>query len=424
MLHEPRDPFIGPDAAPRAVVAELIAAQDAPGKVTLQILEHGGHARQLAWWPVVAAARDEFLVSRSPSWRRVAVLAGGELTTVDIASGAIVANLDDAGTQWDAAKAITWDDDEIARATELGSDPAETIRLADGWSIRVQGGVVVDGGFSGGHHGGTAFLSFSLDTPDDEVEAAYRKLWDEQAAAADEPIVFRVVLERGGVPLLGYDEAATLGEGVSELYWPPIVGPGGVLLRRGVARLEPKRGEDGEPDGRGMTHDVTMQEPWLVSATGEVTTLPFELGVGPLLAFPDGRFLLPGTDPLWRDSLSEPLSLLSTDGETAPLLMGADAVTARSVVHQLAPELLDGGDAPDNDDAEEDDDGETEEWEIRLAILDESTNTLIALLSEGDFDFRFEPRWLVASLPLDGDEPPRLLGRGQQTLGTRTAVAL
>lgn len=420
MSDVPADPFVGPDAEPRGVLAELEAATDGLGKVTLSVIEHGGHQRRLAWWPVAALAKDPFEVARSPDWLSVAVLSGGELITVDVASGAVVASVDGITADWGgAAWTIAWDDEGRARAVELGDDGTETVRLADGWNLRLQGSAIVDGGFSGGHHETTERLMFDLGASEAEMAAAYAELWAREAREADEPVIFRLVLERAGVPLLGYDEASTPAEGVSELYWPPVVGPGGVLLRRGVATLRLANGEEGEATGPGYSREVEMQEPWLVAPTGEVTTVPAELGVAPLVALPDGRFLLPGSDPLWLDGRDEPLGVLAPDGTTAPLLVGADAVTPGTLVRSLAPDLL-----PGLADDEPGGDAEESEWEVRAAGLGAGGSSLVLLLAEGDFSYPFEPHWLLARVSLDGDEAPVLLARGQQVFGTRVAIAL
>jgi hypothetical protein len=55
-----------------------------------------------------------------------------------------------------------------------------------------------------------------------------------------------------------------------------------------------------------------------VRPDGTVTRLPFDVGVSPLLALPDGRWLLPGCDPLWRDNCDEPLEILDATTRRSP----------------------------------------------------------------------------------------------------------
>ena len=90
----------------------------------------------------------------------------------------------------------------------------------------------------------------------------------------------------------------------------------------------------------GRDHTVEAQQPWLVRPDGTLTQLAFELGVSPLLATHDDRWLLPGADALWRDSYDEPLSFLDTAGRTEPLLVGGRPVSVSRVPEEAAPHIL------------------------------------------------------------------------------------
>src|SRR3954447_21435582 len=164
-----------------------------------------------------------------------------------------------------------------------------------------------------------------------------------------------------------------------------------------------------------MTQGTTR---WSPSGRGScdptaVTQLPFELGVSPLLATRDGRWLLPGADALWRDGYDEPLSLLDDAGRIEPLLVAGRPVPPSRVLEEAAPHILSslgpvdpGSDVP---------------WEITGARWDTDVNELlIAIGIDTDDQTR---TLLLAGLPLDASARARTLAYVQPDQGSRVAIA-
>ncbi len=118
---------------------------------------------------------------------------------------------------------------------------------------------------------------------------------DERAsAAARHELVISV--RRNGQVLFSPASAGRPATGTRLLRWPPIVSDAGVLLRRTM--------EDARDEAGRVHWGTETLTPWFVRRDGTVEELSFELGVSPLCVLPDGRYLLPGADPLWRDSFN------------------------------------------------------------------------------------------------------------------------
>jgi hypothetical protein len=152
-----------------------------------------------------------------------------------------------------------------------------------------------------------------------------------------------------------------------------------------------------------------------VRADGTVTQLPFELGVSPLLALTGDRWLLPGTGTVWRDDYDEPLSVLHADGRIEPLLVGGRPVPVSRVLREAAPALLAALPpvAPSQDVA----------WESVAARLDPGSDELqLAIEVETDAEAG-TATILVASVPLSGAAPIRVLARRESTPSTQVALA-
>lgn len=190
-------------------------------------------------------------------------------------------------------------------------------------------------------------------------------------------------------------------EGGEALLRPPIVGPTGVLLRHAVVT----------DDGR--SHSVESQRPWLVQPDGAVAQLPFELGVSPLLATADGRWLLPGADALWRDDYDEPLSLLDAAGRVEPLRVGGRPVPVSRVLGEAVPHVLSA--------LQPIDPGRDVPWATTSARWDGEANELLlaVTIDEGEDTQSV----VVAVLPLDGSALGRLIAHIESRPGSQVAVA-
>jgi hypothetical protein len=189
------------------------------------------------------------------------------------------------------------------------------------WTLEALGELIFDEGHTPPHSSGVGFW-YESEPPPGEIERRRAAL----AAAAREPLHRRVALRDGTRSILVHESTTSPREGGEVLLWPPVIGPAGVLLRH--ARVV----DDGNHA------DTVPQHPWLVRPDGTVTELPFELGVSPLLAWPDGRWLLPGDETLWRDDYDEPLHLLDAAGRTTPVLVGGRPVPASRVLRELVLE--------------------------------------------------------------------------------------
>jgi hypothetical protein len=272
------------------------------------------------------------------------------------------------------------------------------------WTLEAAGELILDGGHSGHYSVGAGFFFWSGPEPRPdpaEVEAELARIRAELVAAANVSIRRRLVLRSDTQTVLIHEFEGSRADGGEALLWPPIVGPAGVLLRHAVVT----------DDGR--RYDVESQRPWLVQHDGTVVQLPFELGVSPLLATRDGRWLLPGADALWRDDYDEPLSLLDATGRVEPLLVGGRPVPASRVLREAAPQVLSAlepidpsGDAP---------------WGTSSARWDaDADELLLAIQIDRDDDTRTV---IVAELPLDGSAPARPIAHIEPTPGSRVAVA-
>lgn len=140
--------------------------------------------------------------------------------------------------------------------------------------------------------------------------------------------------------------------------------------------------------------------------------LPFELGVSPLPAMPDGRWLLPGVDALWRDD-DEPMSILDADGRIEHLLVGDQPVPASRVLREAAPQVLAklGPIDPDGD----------VPWRTISARVDAGLDELVLAI---EVDRSDDTRAVVvAGLALDGATPARLIAQIEPRSDSQIAVA-
>jgi hypothetical protein len=335
----------------------------------------GGDA--LAEWVQVgedgAVDLERIELYRSRDGAIASVAAAGVITVVDLRDGRVMAR---------------------ARA---GSAIEAALPLDATTTLEVSGELMLDGGFSG-HYGGRTWFAWPDSEPrPDEAEIA--RLWAEPVAAAKVAIRRRIAVRGAERTVVVHDAESSRVEGGEVLAWPPIAGPAGVLLRHVFVVDDAK------------DHTVESQRPWLVRSDGTVTQLPFELGVSPLLATRDGRWLLPGADALWRDGYDEPLSLLDVTGRIEPLLVAGRPVPPSRVLEEAAPHILaslgpvdPGSDVP---------------WEITGARWD-ANELLIAIGIDTDDQTR---TLLLAGLPLDASAPARTLAYVEPDQGSQVAIA-
>jgi hypothetical protein len=266
---------------------------------------------------------------------RLAV-AGGEATLVGD-DGAVIATWAQPDSGADRPELYRAQDGTLAIAAV--DETLTVVRLADGeivartqasridlpldaaWTLETAGELIFDEGHTPPHSSGVGFW-FESEPPAGEIERRRAAL----AEAARVPLHRRVALADGTRSILVHESTTSPHEGGEVLLWPPVIGPAGVLLRH--ARVV--------DDGNHATTEP--QHPWLVRPDGTVTELPFELGVSPLLAWPDGRWLLPGWDTVWRDGYDEPLHLIDAAGTMTPLLVAGDPVTPSRVLRELVPD--------------------------------------------------------------------------------------
>ena len=283
---------------------------------------------------------------------------------------------------------------------ERGIDAA--FPLDGAWTLEIAGELDIDGGHTGFQGGGVGFFWPGLGEPPDKTEIA--RLRAELSAAARTPVRRRLAVQRNGGTALVHESAAAPVEGGEILLWPPIAGPEGVLLRHAIVTDE------------GNHHETAPQPPWLVRADGTVTQLVgFELGVSPLLALPGDRWLLPGADALWRDDYDEPLSVLHADGRIEPLRVGGEPVPASRVLREAAPEVLASLEPIDPD--------QDVPWETVSARLDPGSDEL-QLAIEIEIDAETDTcTILVASVPLSGEAPMRVVAQSTSTPNSQVALA-
>jgi hypothetical protein len=152
--------------------------------------------------------------------------------------------------------------------------------------------------------------------------------------------------------------------------------------------------DDGTPQAV-QSHEE-MQHPWLVTPDGTVRVLPYESGVGPRGALPDGRLLLPAADPLWGDEPDEPLSGLTLHGEARPLCAGPrpgeDDARPSRLLREAFPELAPiagsnaAGAPADGGECHADDGAAGAAWAVVDARVDEAADEVVVLLTTGGFD--------------------------------------
>lgn len=295
--------------------------------------------------------------------------------------------------------AVRVNDGHILARCATGRGIEGTVPLDGRWTLELTGELALDGGHTGFHQSWTLFVRWPGEDPG-EHEAEVARLRTELAAAASVGIHRRFALRCADHEVVVHESDVAAVDGGEMLLWPPIVGPAGVLLRHAI-----------ETDD-GSESLSEPQRPWLVRPDGSVTRLPFELGVSPLIALPDGRWLMPGADTVWRDDYDEPLSLLAEDGALEPLLVGGRPVAASRVLREAAPELLSalapvapGGDVP---------------WGTVDARLDTASDELHMAI---EIDGEDRPAVVVAALPLDGAAPARLVAHVEPTSRCEVAVA-
>jgi hypothetical protein len=293
-------------------------------------------------------------------------------------------------------------DDDVTRAD-----------LADGWSIEAVGPVVYDNGWTEGHTSSASSIAFAPATPQVDVDRALADVRREEAELADRQRLFRVTVRRGDIEVVVHEEHTSIRDGGMQLHWPPFVSRHGLLLRR--------TSEDArDASGRVQWGRETLS-PWLIEPDGAVRTLPFALGVGPLCELPDGRWLLPGADALWRDSSAEPLSALALDGQVESLQFGDDTVDTARLVAALAPDWMPEVDA----DRDEYEFLSEFPWAVIRAAHDAASGELHLLLADAEPADGWEPlRWLLVAIALDGSASPRLIERGERPADTDADIPM
>jgi len=311
----------------------------------------------LAGWELIDWFEHETLrVWRSPDDAVVTVAAGDQITILRAADGAILA------------------------ACREGPAVEVSLPLDGRRVLELAGEIEVDWGQTG-HQSGTSF-----GPPEPDGAAIRRRL-----AIRD---------ETGSTEVEVHGRRTSPSAGVEILLWPPVLGLAGILLRHA------NEADDG-------THSTTSpQPPWLVRPDGTVVPLPFELGVSPLTALPDGRWLLPGLDTVWRDDMDEPLSALDERGTVEPLRVGGRPVTASRVLREAAPDVL----AALQPVVQPSDDP----WRTVAARVEEGTRELHVAIETDKDDVTSV---VVAALPLDGQAPARLIAHLVPPPGGRVAAA-
>lgn len=309
--------------------------------------------------------------------------------------------------------------DEVITAVRLADGYAAATRrqeerraasfpLGGPWVLEVDGPVIADGGHTG-FHGGRLMVAWTGPEPRPrpaELDAQRARWLAGLAAAARRPVHRRLALRRDAEAVVVHEGSTSPAQGGEALLWPPITGPGGVLLRHAVVT----------DDGRD-TH-AAPQRPWLVRADGTVTQLPFELGVSPLLALPGDRWLLPGLDAVWRDDYDEPLGVLDATGGIAPFLLGGRPLPVSRILREAAPELLASLPSPDPH--------QDVPWQTLAAGLDRATGALqvaIGIDRVGEDPDLDATTLLVVRLHPAGAAPPTEIARLASTPRAEVVVA-
>lgn len=283
-----------------------------------------------------------------------------------------------------------------------------TLRSGE-WEVTASGAVLDDDGWTDGHTTSTGGVAVPLGTSDAELaEALDRMQADERAsAAARHELVISV--RRNGQVLFSHASAGSASDGYTMLRWPPIVSDAGVLLRRTM--------EDARDEAGRVHWGTETLTPWFVRRDGTVEELSFELGVSPLCVLPDGRYLLPGADPLWRDSFTEPLSALALDGKLESLTAAGEPVSAPRLVRDVAPDWH----VAREERQDEWDWFESYPWETDAARVDDATGQLrIRLVDDRTVDGAL--RWIVVDVPLGGGAASVLVDRGVTPGDDRAAL--
>jgi hypothetical protein len=295
--------------------------------------------------------------------------------------------------------AVRLNDGHVAGSGRAGRGIEASFPLDGRWTLDIAGELTVDGGHTGHQSGVLGFSWTDAESRPDpaEIEAE----WARHREAANRPIRRRLALRRDTGVVVVHDSSVSPAAGGEALLWPPITGPTGVLLRHAIVTDEGRRS------------DEAPQPPWFVHRDGTITLLPFVLGVSPLAALDDGRWLLPGVDTVWRDDPDEPLSVLDATGVIEPLLVGGRAAPVSRVLCEAVPELLASVEPIDPD-------GDVP-WHTVSARLEPGTHELLMTI---EIDVQDDVTTLLAvRLPLAGTLPARVIARFESTPRAQIAVA-
>jgi hypothetical protein len=222
--------------------------------------------------------------------------------------------------------AVRLPDGHVAGSGRAGRGVAASFPLDGRWTLDIAGELTVDGRHTGHQSGVLGFSWTDAESRPDpaEIEAE----WARHREAASRPIRRRLAPRRDTGLVVVQDSSVSPAAGGEALLWPPITRPTGVLPRHAIVTDEGRRS------------DEAPQPPWFVHGDGTITRLPFVLGVSPLAALEDGRWLLPGVDTGWRDDPDEALSVLDATGVMEPLLVDGRPVPVSRVLREASPELL------------------------------------------------------------------------------------
>ncbi|MBO9533725.1 MAG: hypothetical protein J7513_12205 [Solirubrobacteraceae bacterium] len=271
--------------------------------------------------------------------------------------------------------------------------------LGEGWTLHATGRVVEQDFWTGGDFGGSVGFFAPVGTPADAFEAAKQAQLAELDADSDASIESRFEIRRDGVVVELLDEVQTARGGVTAVHLPALVLRDGVLLRRTVTQ------DRTGPLGGYVGTDTTTLKPWLVSADGTVSELPFQLAVAPLCTLPDGRWLLPGTSPIWRDSYQEPLSALDPTGEAEIIEVAGERLSPLGLVEALVPQWLTESDREPHTD--------TFPFFVARAAMEDAARLRLQLWDQEPDVAETAVRWITATVGLEGALAPRLIARGR-----------